>query len=259
MITTSTIRSDGRRAPPAPAGTEPVEAIPTAISRSSRAARPISARRRELMPGAAQPSTLHRLVRRPPLAECWPRPVGDGRRQRHAGQLLGRRREPRPGGCGRDGAAAPRRGGGSGRRRRRVDAPGRGRRLRRGGAPARAAGAGAGSPASRSRSTRRRPRWRAPGARRAASLLVNDVTALRGDPELAGAIADAGAYVCLMHMQGEPRTMQVAPRYDDVVGGGRRRFSRSGSPSPWRPGFPRTTSASTRGSGSARRPTRTSS
>ena len=32
-----------------------------------------------------------------------------------------------------------------------------------------------------------------------------------------GAIADAGAYVCLMHMQGEPRTMQVAPRYDDVV------------------------------------------
>ena len=48
-------------------------------------------------------------------------------------------------------------------------------------------------------------------------MLVNDVTALRGDPELAGAIADAGAYVCLMHMQGEPRTMQLAPRYDDVV------------------------------------------
>jgi dihydropteroate synthase len=52
----------------------------------------------------------------------------------------------------------------------------------------------------------------------AGAMLVNDVTALRGDPELAGAIADAGAYVCLMHMQGEPRTMQVAPRYDDVVG-----------------------------------------
>jgi dihydropteroate synthase len=51
----------------------------------------------------------------------------------------------------------------------------------------------------------------------AGAMLVNDVTALRGDPELAGAIADAGAYVCLMHMQGEPRTMQVAPRYDDVV------------------------------------------
>jgi dihydropteroate synthase len=47
--------------------------------------------------------------------------------------------------------------------------------------------------------------------------LLNDVTALRGDPELAGAVAEAGAYVCLMHMQGEPRTMQAAPRYDDVV------------------------------------------
>jgi dihydropteroate synthase len=51
----------------------------------------------------------------------------------------------------------------------------------------------------------------------AGAMLVNDITALRGDPELSGAIADAGAYVCLMHMQGEPRTMQLAPRYDDVV------------------------------------------
>src|SRR4030088_354341 len=50
------------------------------------------------------------------------------------------------------------------------------------------------------------------GARRALALgaeLVNDVTALRGDPELAGVVAEAGAYICLMHMQGEPRTMQV--------------------------------------------------
>ena len=57
-------------------------------------------------------------------------------------------------------------------------------------------------------------------ARRAVALgaeLVNDVTALRGDPELAGVVADSGAYLCLMHMQGEPRTMQQAPRYDDVV------------------------------------------
>ena len=57
-------------------------------------------------------------------------------------------------------------------------------------------------------------------ARRAVGLgavLVNDVTALRADPALAGVIADAGAYVCLMHMQGEPRTMQAEPRYDDVV------------------------------------------
>jgi dihydropteroate synthase len=47
--------------------------------------------------------------------------------------------------------------------------------------------------------------------------LVNDVTALRGDPELAGVVAESGAYLCLMHMQGEPRTMQADPRYDDVV------------------------------------------
>src|SRR4051812_15492479 len=49
------------------------------------------------------------------------------------------------------------------------------------------------------------------------ALLVNDVTALRGDPALAAVVAGSGAYLCLMHMQGEPRTMQHAPRYDDVV------------------------------------------
>jgi dihydropteroate synthase len=57
-------------------------------------------------------------------------------------------------------------------------------------------------------------------ARRALELgavMVNDVTALRDDPDLAGVVADAGAYVCLMHMLGEPRTMQDDPRYDDVV------------------------------------------
>jgi dihydropteroate synthase len=57
-------------------------------------------------------------------------------------------------------------------------------------------------------------------ARRAIELgaeLVNDVTALRGDPELAGVVADSGVYLCLMHMQGEPRTMQADPRYEDVV------------------------------------------
>ena len=57
-------------------------------------------------------------------------------------------------------------------------------------------------------------------ARRALALgaeVVNDVTALRGDPELAGVVADAGAYLCLMHMQGAPRTMQEDPRYDDVA------------------------------------------
>ena len=57
-------------------------------------------------------------------------------------------------------------------------------------------------------------------ARRALELgatMVNDVTALRGDAELADVVAAAGADLCLMHMQGEPRTMQDAPSYDDVV------------------------------------------
>jgi dihydropteroate synthase len=57
-------------------------------------------------------------------------------------------------------------------------------------------------------------------ARRALALgaeLVNDVTALRSDPDVAGVVADAGAYLCLMHMQGEPRTMQLNPTYDDVA------------------------------------------
>jgi dihydropteroate synthase len=49
------------------------------------------------------------------------------------------------------------------------------------------------------------------------AALVNDVTALRGDPAMAGVVADGEAFVCLMHMQGEPRTMQQAPHYDDVV------------------------------------------
>jgi len=49
------------------------------------------------------------------------------------------------------------------------------------------------------------------------AAFVNDVTALRGDPELAGVVAEHDAYLCLMHMQGEPRTMQADPRYEDVV------------------------------------------
>jgi dihydropteroate synthase len=51
----------------------------------------------------------------------------------------------------------------------------------------------------------------------AGATLVNDVTALRGDPEMAGVVASRGARCCLMHMLGEPRTMQDDPRYDDVV------------------------------------------
>jgi dihydropteroate synthase len=51
----------------------------------------------------------------------------------------------------------------------------------------------------------------------AGAVLVNDVTALRGEPELAGVVADSDAFLCLMHMLGEPRTMQEGPRYDDDV------------------------------------------
>jgi dihydropteroate synthase len=49
------------------------------------------------------------------------------------------------------------------------------------------------------------------------AAVVNDVTAGRGDPELFRAVAAGGAYLVLMHMQGTPRDMQVAPRYKDVV------------------------------------------
>ncbi len=48
--------------------------------------------------------------------------------------------------------------------------------------------------------------------------LVNDVTALRADPAMAALVAERGCPVCLMHMLGEPRTMQDDPRYGDVVG-----------------------------------------
>ena len=57
----------------------------------------------------------------------------------------------------------------------------------------------------------------AEAALRAGAVLVNDVTAGRGDPDLLPLVADRGAAVCLVHMLGEPRTMQEAPRYDDVV------------------------------------------
>jgi dihydropteroate synthase len=51
----------------------------------------------------------------------------------------------------------------------------------------------------------------------AGATYVNDVTAFRYQPELAGFVADRGCDCCLMHMLGEPRTMQDDPRYDDVV------------------------------------------
>lgn len=51
----------------------------------------------------------------------------------------------------------------------------------------------------------------------AGAEIVNDVTALRGDPEMAALCAERGCGVVLMHMLGRPRTMQDDPRYDDVV------------------------------------------
>jgi dihydropteroate synthase len=51
----------------------------------------------------------------------------------------------------------------------------------------------------------------------AGASYVNDVTAFRHEPELAALVADRGADCCLMHMLGEPRTMQRDPRYADVV------------------------------------------
>jgi dihydropteroate synthase len=51
----------------------------------------------------------------------------------------------------------------------------------------------------------------------AGAEIVNDVSAFRFDPGLAGVVAEAGADCCLMHMLGEPRTMQQDPHYDDVV------------------------------------------
>ncbi len=62
--------------------------------------------------------------------------------------------------------------------------------------------------------------YKAEVARRALSLgarMINDVTGLRGDAAMAEVVAEYGAYVCLMHMQGDPQTMQAGPRYDDVV------------------------------------------
>lgn len=51
----------------------------------------------------------------------------------------------------------------------------------------------------------------------AGAVIVNDVTALRGDPAMVELVAETGAGLVLMHMQGTPRTMQEAPHYHDVV------------------------------------------
>jgi dihydropteroate synthase len=51
----------------------------------------------------------------------------------------------------------------------------------------------------------------------AGASYVNDVSAFRIDPEMAGLVADRGVQCCLMHMRGDPQTMQRDPRYEDVV------------------------------------------
>lgn len=58
----------------------------------------------------------------------------------------------------------------------------------------------------------------AEAALEAGALMVNDITALRGDPRMARLVAEAGCGVVLMHMRGTPKTMQRDPRYEDVVG-----------------------------------------
>jgi dihydropteroate synthase len=51
----------------------------------------------------------------------------------------------------------------------------------------------------------------------AGASIINDVTGGRGDPEMLSLAARKKAALIIMHMQGDPRTMQLAPRYDDVV------------------------------------------
>ena len=52
---------------------------------------------------------------------------------------------------------------------------------------------------------------------RAGADIINDITALCGDPEMIDVVLESGAAVVVMHMQGLPKTMQVAPCYRDVV------------------------------------------
>jgi dihydropteroate synthase len=52
---------------------------------------------------------------------------------------------------------------------------------------------------------------------RAGADIINDITALRGDPGMIDVVLESGVGVVLMHMQGTPKTMQVAPSYQDVV------------------------------------------
>jgi len=62
--------------------------------------------------------------------------------------------------------------------------------------------------------------WKAQVASRAlqaGASIVNDITGLRGDPDMAEVVSSSGAGIVLMHMQGNPQNMQRAPHYDDVI------------------------------------------
>jgi dihydropteroate synthase len=73
----------------------------------------------------------------------------------------------------------------------------------------------------------------------AGAAMINDVAALRFDPHLAVVAAEYGVPVMLMHMRGEPRTMQMAPHYDDLVAD-IRRFLEEAAAVAERQGIPRT-------------------
>ncbi len=52
----------------------------------------------------------------------------------------------------------------------------------------------------------------------AGAVIINDISALRLDPEMAAVASETQALLVLMHMKGSPKTMQVDPRYDDLIG-----------------------------------------
>ncbi len=54
-------------------------------------------------------------------------------------------------------------------------------------------------------------------ALKAGAVIINDISALEADPAMRDVVASSGAGVVLMHMRGTPQTMQIDPRYDDVV------------------------------------------
>ena len=62
--------------------------------------------------------------------------------------------------------------------------------------------------------TKARVAW---AALEAGADIVNDVTALRGDPAMASVVSEASVPVILMHMSGTPQTMQLSPRYKNVI------------------------------------------